>query len=156
MHGLPLTPILSLSLHQQEIAMTASAQQYPRLAALIDNLSDWLKKWRERSEMSELDSGEFDRIAHEMGLAPADLDALVRQGRHAADELPYLLKALGFDDDAIARIERPVLNDMLRTCAGCQHKQACQHDLAAGVVAQRYETYCANADTVGALVKAAE
>ncbi|MDB5505136.1 MAG: hypothetical protein JWR89_5038 [Tardiphaga sp.] len=133
-----------------------TAQPYPRVTALIDQFGALLKRWHERSEMNELDAGEFNRIASEMGLSSADLESVVRQGKHAADELPMLLRALGFDDAAIARIERPVLNDMQRTCANCQHKPACQQDLVAGVAEKHYESYCANADTIGALTKAAQ
>ena len=136
--------------------MTVQAQPYPRVTALIEQLGGLVKRWHERSEMNELDSGEFDRIAREMGLSPSDLEAAVRRGRHAADELPMLLHALGFDDATIARIERPLLNDMQRTCANCARKAACQQDLAAGVAAKHYESYCANADTIGGLVAAAK
>src|SRR6187402_1878857 len=69
-----------------ETAMTVQAQPYPRVTALIEQLGGLVKRWQERSEMNELDSGEFDRIAREMGLSPGDLEAAVRQGRHAADE----------------------------------------------------------------------
>ena len=137
---------------QSETAMTA--QPYPRVTALIDQFGALLKRWHERSEMDELDSGELHRIAREMGLSASDLKAVVRQGKHAADELPMLLHALGFDDADIARIGRPVLNDMQRACAGCAHKVACQQDLAAGVVATQYRSYCANADTIGGLAVA--
>ena len=73
---------------------------------------------------------------------------LVRQGPHAADELPKLLKALGIDEAALARTEPLVLRDMERICALCNHKRQCNHDLAAGTSAEHYHQYCLNASTI--------
>ncbi|MBC7580413.1 MAG: hypothetical protein H7312_24085 [Tardiphaga sp.] len=136
--------------------MTHPAQPYPAVTVLIDQLAGLVQRWRARSEISELDYGEFHRIAREMGLSSAGLEELVSRGTHAADELPRLLKALGFDDAAIARIEQPVFNDMRRVCANCEHKPECRHDLAAGALADHYPAYCANAVTIGGLAVAAK
>jgi len=43
--------------------------------------------------MREFDTGEFARIAHELGVTPDDLDTLVRRGPHVIEELPKLLTA---------------------------------------------------------------
>ncbi|MGZ5805374.1 MAG: DUF6455 family protein, partial [Xanthobacteraceae bacterium] len=72
-------------------------------------------------------------------------------GPHAHDELPKMLKALGIDQNALAKTQPLVLRDMERTCAQCDHKRQCDHDLAAGTATKHYEEYCGNALTIDAL-----
>jgi hypothetical protein len=98
--------------------------------------------------MRQLNASEFDRIASDLRVSPADLNELVRHGPHAADELPKLLKALGIDEADLARVEPLVLHDMERVCALCQHKRECDHDLAVGASAEHYREYCLNAPTI--------
>jgi hypothetical protein len=81
---------------------------------------------------------------------------LVRNGPHAADELPKLLKALGIDEKSLARIEPLVLHDMERVCALCHNKRECDRDLAAGTSAERYQGYCLNAPTIEQLGQAGQ
>jgi len=135
--------------------MTEQSTPYPRVTFLVSAFSDWLKRRRELNELCQIERGEFDRIAHDLRVTPADLDELVRQGPHAADELPKMLKALGIDEAALARTEPLVLRDMERVCAMCQRKRQCDHDLAAGTAAAHYEDYCANAPTIDQLGQAA-
>ena len=78
----------------------------------------------------------------------------MRQGPHAADELPKLLKALGIDEEDLARVEPMVLHDMERVCALCAHKRECDRDLAAGTSAEHYKGYCLNAPTIEQLGQA--
>jgi hypothetical protein len=122
---------------------------------LTHTFSDWLKHRQELSEIRQLDSSEFDRIAGDLRVSPADLNELVRHGPHAADELPKLLKALGIDEAGLARIEPMVLHDMERVCALCQNKRECDRDLAAGTSADHYQGYCLNAPTIEQLGRAA-
>jgi hypothetical protein len=61
---------------------------------LINMFDNWLKHRQEIREMREFNTGEFARIAHELGVTPDDLDTLVRRGPHAIEELPKLLTAL--------------------------------------------------------------
>ena len=131
--------------------MTAQIKSYPVMEALLDMFGDWLNHRTDFIELSECNSVEFGRIAQELGVTAADLNALVRQGPHAADELPKMLKALGIDEDAIAHTQPLVLRDMQRVCASCQFKRACEVDLIAGTAAQNYEDYCGNVPTINAL-----
>ena len=131
--------------------MTAQVRSYPVVDALIDIFGNWLKHRAELKALCQCDSVELGHIARELGVSPDDLDVLVRQGPHAADELPKLLNTLGIDQKAIARTQPLVLRDMQRVCATCQHKRQCDHDLAAGTAAQRYEEYCLNAPTIDSL-----
>jgi hypothetical protein len=131
--------------------MTVQEQPYPVVSLAIDTFGEWLKHRRELKEMREIDAANLGRIASELRLSPADLEALVRRGPHAADELPKMLKALGIDQEALARTEPLVLRDMERVCSLCSHKRQCDHDLAAGTAAAHYEEYCGNADTIDGL-----
>ena len=128
--------------------MTAQDKSYPAVEFLINTFGDWLKHRRELSEIRQMDRSDFDRIATDLRVSPTDLDELVRQGPHAADELPKLLKALGIDEADLARTQPLVLRDMERVCALCQNKRQCDRDLAAGTSAEHYEGYCLNAPTI--------
>jgi hypothetical protein len=66
---------------------------------VVDIFGEWLKHRRELREMREMDAANFGRIASELRMSSADLEALVRQGPHAADELPNMLAALGVDQE---------------------------------------------------------
>src|SRR5260370_9687362 len=118
--------------------MTAQSNPYPRVEMLIDAFAGWLKHRRELNEMRQLDTAEFDRIANDLRISPGDLNDLVRQGPHAADELPKLLEALGIDEEALVRAEPMLLRDMERVCALCRHKRQCDRDLAGGTSAEHY------------------
>ncbi|MGA2291789.1 DUF6455 family protein [Bradyrhizobium sp.] len=131
--------------------MTAQSKPFPGVAILINTFGDWLKHRRELNELRQLGTAEFDRIASELQVTPADLNELVRHGPHAADELPGLLKALGIDEEALARAEPLVLRDMERVCTLCRDKGQCDRDLAAGTSAEHYRGYCLNASTIDSL-----
>jgi transcriptional regulator with XRE-family HTH domain len=131
--------------------MTAQSKPYPVFDALVTTFNDWLKHRRELNELRQLNTQEFDRIAGELRVSPSDLNELVRQGPHAADELPIMLKALGIDEDTLARTQPLVLRDMERVCALCHHKGECVRDFAAGTAAEHYEEYCPNAPTIDVL-----
>ncbi len=122
---------------------------------LTHTFTDWLNHRRELNEMRQLSPGEFDRIAHDLQVSPADLNELVNQGPHASDELPKLLAALGIEAGDLARVEPMILHDMERVCALCGHKRECDADLAAGTSAEHYQRYCLNAPTIADLKKPA-
>jgi hypothetical protein len=140
--------------------MTAQEKLRDKPHSIVEQLtqtfSDWLKHRQELNEMRQLNTSEFDRIASDLRVSPADLNELVRNGPHAADELPKLLKALGIDEKSLARIEPLVLHDMERVCALCHNKRECDRDLAAGTSAERYQGYCLNAPTIEQLGQAGQ
>jgi transcriptional regulator with XRE-family HTH domain len=131
--------------------MTAQSKPYPAVEILLDTFAAWLKHRRELNEMRQMDRSDFDRIASDLRVSPGELDTLVRQGPHAADELPKLLRALGIDQADLVRTEPLVLRDMERVCTLCHHKRQCDRDLAAGTSAEQYEGYCPNAPTIDGL-----
>ena len=131
--------------------MPAQTKPYPVVEYLIDTFANWLHHRRELSEARQMDPSDFDRIAGELRISPDQLDALVRQGPHAADELPKLLKALGVDEGSLARSEPQLLRDMERVCALCNQKRKCNRELAAGTSSEHYGEYCLNASTIDGL-----
>ena len=128
--------------------MTARSKSHGSIEALITIFSDWLRHRRELNEMRQLDRADFDRIACDLRVSPDDLEQLVRNGPHAADELPKLLKTLGIDEATLANTQPFLLRDMERVCAMCEQKRQCDRDLADGTSAERYQDYCANAPTI--------
>jgi hypothetical protein len=133
--------------------MNAQDKPYPVVDLVIETFGDWLKHRRELKEMREMDAANFDQIAGDLRISSADLEQLVRQGPHAADELPKMLRALGIDQTDLARTETLVLRDMERVCSLCGHKRRCGHELAAGTATAHYEEFCANAPTFDGLGK---
>jgi len=131
--------------------MSAESKPYSVMAFLIEKFGDWLNHRRELNEIRQMDRSDFDRIAGELRVSRDDLERLVRQGPHAADELPKMLAALGIDQADLARTEPLLLRDMERVCALCRHKRQCNRDLAAGTSAEHYEEYCLNASTIDGL-----
>jgi len=131
--------------------MTIQENPYPIVSHMIDVFGDWLKHRRELRELREVDAAYLGQIASDLRMSSADLEALVRQGPHSADELPKMLTALGIDQNDLARTEPLVLRDMERVCSLCIHKRRCDHDLAAGAAAAHYAEYCGNADTIEGL-----
>jgi transcriptional regulator with XRE-family HTH domain len=131
--------------------MTAQNKSFRAVGMLVNTFNDWLKHRRELNELRQLNTVEFDRIASELGVSPTDLNELVRQGPHAADELPKMLKVLGIDEEVLARTQPLVLRDMERVCTLCAHKGECDRDLAAGTAAEHYKGYCLNAPSIEVL-----
>lgn len=131
-------------------------QPYPLVSQLIERFGDWLTRQRQLHELGALDAAEFKRMSRELGIAPDDLDALVRRGVRGSEELPRMLRALGFDEAAIAQIQAPQLLEMRHACAGCAHKTDCNRDLAARTAPQSYQSYCANAGDIAHLSAARE
>ena len=131
--------------------MTVQEKPYPAVNRMVDIFGEWLKHRRELREMRELDAANFSQIASDLRMSSNDLEALVRQGPHAADELPKMLAALGIDLADLKRTEPFVLRDMERVCSHCSHKRRCDRDLADGTSAAHYEEYCANASTIDGL-----
>ena len=131
--------------------MPARNKTYPIVENAINLFGDWLKHRQEMREIREMDNGDFARIARDLNVSPAELDAVVRQGPHASDELPVLLKILGIDEAALTRTQPALQRDMVRVCAACTQKTVCNHDLGAGTLAYRYEEYCPNAPAIDEL-----
>lgn len=131
--------------------MISQNKSHPVVDRMIEMFGDWLIHRRAILEMEEIcnqSAAEFSRIASDLGITPDTLDAFVRKGPHAADELPKLLDTLGIDDTDIARTQPQLLLDMQRVCAFCRRKGECNRDLDAHIAAENYEKYCENSDAI--------
>jgi hypothetical protein len=137
-----------------ELRMSTASRPYPIVQDLIESFAAWLKHRRELNEMRQLDRTDFDRIAHDLRIAPDDLEDLVRHGKHAADELPKMLEQLGISAERLGQALPLLLRDMERVCALCRHKAQCDRDLADGTAAENYHGYCGNAATLESLDRA--
>jgi hypothetical protein len=131
--------------------MTTQSEPYSRVQFLVDTFAQWLKHRRELNEFRHLDRDDLERIAMDLRISPAELDELVRRGKHAADELPQMLKALDIDEAVLSRAKPLLLRDMERVCALCKDKSRCHSDLAAGTATEHYQDYCLNAATIDRL-----
>ena len=99
--------------------MAARTKTYPIVENAINLFGDWLKHRQEMRELRDMNSGDFARIAQDLCVSPAELDAVVRQGPHASDELPRLLKSLGIDEASLS-LTQPVLRSAT-WCASASH-----------------------------------
>lgn len=134
--------------------MSTASRPYPIVQDLIESFAGWLKHRREMNEMRQLDRADFDRIASDLRIAPNDLDAVVRHGKHAADELPRMLEQLGINAEGLGRAQPLLLRDMERVCSLCNNKGQCDRELAAGSAAENFHGYCGNAATLESLDRA--
>ena len=112
--------------------MATGNNSYPIVEGAINLFGDWLEHRQAMRELRDIDSGDFARIAHDLCVSPAELDAVVRQGPHASDGLPRLLQSLGIDEAALSRAQPVLQRDMIRVCTACREKAACNHDYRAG------------------------
>lgn len=131
--------------------MGAEIKSRSVIAALSESIASWFRLGRAVQEIRGLAPDELAAIAQDLRVTPAELDALVQQGSHSADELPKVLKALGIDLEKLVRTEPAVLQDMARVCAACVEKSRCHRELENKTVAQHFGEYCANGSTIDAL-----
>jgi hypothetical protein len=131
---------------------TPEPRHYPVVESVIDMFARWLKHRREIVESCGCDSEEYARIARDLNVSTGELDALVRRGAHAADELPKMMAALHIDRQAVARVKPLVMRDLERVCSLCEQKRRCDRELAGKTAAGQYEDFCPNAPTLTALV----
>jgi hypothetical protein len=127
------------------------SKQYPVAERIAGAFGNWLQRRRDIREIHEFDHNELAKVARELNVATADLDTLVHQGPHAADELSTLLTLLGVDTETLAKTQPLVLRDMTRICASCQQKRRCDRDLGHSSSAQHFEDYCLNAPAIDEL-----
>ncbi len=115
-------------------------------------VSEWWQAWTgfnpTYSDLSCCAQDEVDRIAHDIGVAPAELRALAKLGPHAADQLLKRMEALHLDPAAVESAETPTFQDLQRICSLCDHHKRCQHDMASDAAAPQWESYCPNAATL--------
>src|ERR1700686_4178881 len=113
-------------------------------------MANWFRRQRERYELERMGSAEFNRLAHDIGVSPSDLDQLVAKGRDP-EQLALMLQALVIDEQALARLEPALLRDMRRICGVCQASDDCARELACGTAVHNYREFCINTPTLDAV-----
>ena len=122
------------------------------LDAICGRVNDYLAAARLRRELDRFGSARIAQIANDVGIDAQDLVSFVEAGPHAADQLSKLLHALSAN--SLASSDPVIMRDLQRGCIMCAHKTRCDHDLAAGAAARNFRSYCPNALSLDALVKA--
>lgn len=112
------------------------------LRSILERLQHW---WRERTELSGLDSAELNRLAGELGLTSAQLQDLVAQGSGSAELLEQRLNALGLSRADLERVASGLARDLERTCGCCGEKSTCRRDLGRDPNGGAWKAYCPNA-----------
>ncbi len=122
---------------------------------VIDRLKAW---WRqhllvsaELAEIRALDSRQFADAAHDCGVSPSQLYAIVRAGPHGADEMADLMRAMEIDPAIVEEADRTLFRDMQAICATCGDKKQCRYDLEDGRAVKDHVHYCGNAEQLDKL-----
>ena len=118
----------------------------------VQALSDWWQAWTgfnpAYSDLSCCAQDEVERIAHDIGVSPAELRKLAELGPDSADKLLQRMKALKLDPDSVASAEPPTFQDLQRICSLCDEHKRCGEDFASKSEARDWEHYCPNASTL--------
>lgn len=114
------------------------------------DLGHWWQVQREKvrdiEALGAMSEREIDEISGEMGLSRGLLEALVKAGPDAADEMDRMMAALDIDPVAVQSAHPAIMRDMRVACATCADKTACRHALAEGTAAALLTSFCPNSD----------
>ncbi|WP_137132982.1 DUF6455 family protein [Rhizobium sp. FY34] len=118
-------------------------------------LVDWYSDLRMRNEdervLANLDPESRRQLAQDCSVSVETLIEVVRAGRHGADEMIEMLKALRIDPADLQAHRPDLFRDMQVTCATCQDKGRCHHDLDQGTAPVNFADYCGNAPVLTAM-----
>ena len=115
-----------------------------------------MEKRRDLNEVRAMDPQDIAEICGEMNLTRAQLEALVKAGPDAADEMERMMAALGIDPEAAQTIAPSAMREMQVACATCGEKRVCRHALDEGTASALMESFCANADELRDMAKRPE
>jgi len=91
---------------------------------------------------------EVERMAHDAGVTPSELNSLAARGCHSADLLLERMAALDLDPSEVAQVEPAVFHDLQRVCSMCQTRGRCIRDLKCDSNDPAWKEYCPNVDTL--------
>lgn len=109
------------------------------------------QQWKNAAELRNCGEEAIEEMAHDIGLAAAELRQLSRKGAHAADLLPRRMAALDLDPKEVGHLEPLVLRDMARVCSMCESHGRCLRDLTRDSSNPIWKQYCPNVGTLAAL-----
>ena len=116
------------------------------LGDVLERARRALSRW---DELGRLDSEEFEAVARDLNLSPAELNALAVTPPCALESLGKRLAYIGISENTLAAASYDVLRDMQRVCSLCTFKARCAADLRRGRCAA--PKYCPNESTLRAL-----
>lgn len=118
-------------------------------------LVDWYSDLRMRNEdervLANLDPESRRQLAQDCSVSVETLIEVVRAGRHGADEMIDILKALRIDPADLQAHRPDLFRDMQVTCATCKDKERCHHDLEQGTAPVNFTDYCGNAPILASM-----
>ncbi len=121
------------------------------LAMALDWWRGVRERWARMAELRDLPPGEFERVAADFGVSPAELMAASARPDGGELLLVKRLQALHIDRDEIAALLPMLLRDLERTCGACPDQRRCAKDMATSNDANDWEAYCPNAGSLRTL-----
>ena len=126
--------------------------------SLGDTITRWWhrvsRNWAAVRELDNLDAGELQNIAKDVGCDVPELQTLAGKWPESADLLPRRLDALHLDAPAFSRENPQLANDLRKHCSLCAVKGQCEHDLETHPHNPVWQSYCPNTMTLLAVSKA--
>ncbi|MDX2156750.1 MAG: hypothetical protein SFW09_09585 [Hyphomicrobiaceae bacterium] len=124
--------------------------------SLVERLLARIEAWVEGNELAALPAHELERMAHDIGLSPSDLERLADSESDATRLLYARLQSLGLTMEAIEAKGLGMRRDMERSCAFCGDRALCAHDLTERPDATDWRKVCPNNPTFEAMERLAE
>lgn len=112
---------------------------------------NWYRINRERTALALLEKTEVHRLARDLNLSVEDLGALVSQSEDEAALLGRMMQLHGIDKAALQAELPALVREMTATCAHCDAKDQCAHDLDRNATTEQTDQYCPNASTMRSL-----
>jgi hypothetical protein len=120
--------------------------------AIRDRLNCWYARATVTREFEAHNPSEAERLLHDVGLSMSDMPAITKPNAGPSVLLPQRLETVGLDPLYLKIEHVSVYRDLERVCMRCPSWRRCARDLAQGDAQSGLEHYCANAQTIDALL----
>ncbi len=132
----------------------AGQSRLPGFQPFMNAMAEWTRLCRVafggRDDLVQSIRAEV-RAADALAAQTAALVQSVPGWPQAAILLRRMLIALGLDPDSPALKDHAAIAELQRSCAACEHKIECAHDLANGTAADNLYAYCPNAKALDSI-----
>ena len=129
-------------------------------SSLHDYVQEFSHRWQShREKLRDLEAirgmgaREIEELSGELGLSRSQLEAIVKAGPHAADEMETMMAALDIKFDAVQQAYPSMVREMQVNCETCGDKGTCRHALEDGTAPALVTTFCPNAEELLELAK---
>ena len=122
------------------------------LEAIRDRFGCWYGRQKIARELAALDPTETEQLLHDIRLSMSDMPAITKPQAGPLVLLPQRLETIGLDPLYLKTDQSSVYRDLERACMRCTNWRRCARDLARGDAQTGLEHYCANAQTIDALL----